>query len=532
MRRVNIAEASALILLADRANLSNSTVGNEHLDTDTLFQYLGIEKLIETDIYFSAELFFENNMAILNTSAVRTANKRVADKLLQSDAEEQRVLRAYTTVTPQKLLQPIDRRTGGVMARHNSKKTLIRSIHQGTNEEMVPRTTTTTTPTLHTGTTSTSSSIRRIPILLVPYSLVFLCYFLYPYLSFFAGNNLSLFKRVRNRVRRAFWSALGYPGPPRTSSRVAPPSTPSMPDLQKQSSIGSLSAQASNVAEEDTSGVHTSYLRDHLVDRMQDGIDSTLKQMKAATGKALSRDFFDIGETHQMLPVFASGRAFVPSVLDTLLVNSMFDPYNPLFCERLIIGQKFQTMLQIDVPSSFVGSSFQSLFRAFISRNLYVIALYRCPDVGDTGFPLPYVCTCPDRNMVLKAEDLVFVFANPINLEFALSTWLLNEFDHKDEGIYLAASGKGDGQETFFMGKNEKNDTTEPPILFLEKKDIGKNGPRLTITEKQLDNKLPPSAPPKKEENEKEAEGYQRRNIRFAATVLPNGKDAPPTDIG
>ena len=122
LRRVNIAEASALILLADRANLKNSTVGNEHLDTDTLFQYLGIEKLIESDIYFSAELFFENNMAILNTSAVRTANRRTAEKLVQIDAEEQRMHRAFTTVTPQKSLQPIDRRTGGVMARHNSKK--------------------------------------------------------------------------------------------------------------------------------------------------------------------------------------------------------------------------------------------------------------------------------------------------------------------------------------------------------------------------------------------------------------------------
>ena len=151
LRRVNIAEASALILLADRANLKNSTVGNEHLDTDTLFQYLGIEKLIESDIYFSAELFFENNMAILNTSAVRTANRRTAEKPVQIDAEEQRMHRAFTTVTPQKSLQPIDRRTGGVMARHNSKKSLIRSIHNDTKEGEIVRTPADMSPTLQTG---------------------------------------------------------------------------------------------------------------------------------------------------------------------------------------------------------------------------------------------------------------------------------------------------------------------------------------------------------------------------------------------
>ena len=345
-----------------------------------------------------------------------------------------------------------------------------------------------------------------------------------------------MFKRLRQRVRRAFWRALGYPGPSRTASRVAPPSTPSMIDLQKQQSVGSLSAQASNIAEDDTSGVHTSNLRDHLVDRMQDGFDSTLKQMRAATGKALSRDFFDVGETHQMLPVFASGRAFVPSVLDTLLVNSMFDPYNPLFCERLIIGQKFQTMLQIDLPSSFVGSTFVSLFRAFISRNLYVIALYRCPNVEDSVFPLPYVYTCPNRDTVLKSEDRIFVFANPINLEYALNTWLHNEFERKDESIYLTTSGKEEGQESQdqespFLEKNGKE--PEPPTLFIEKKE--KNGLRLSLTEKLADDKLPP-ATPKKEDSGKEAEGYQPRNIRFAATVLPNGKDVlpplPPTDIG
>ena len=114
------------MLLADRSNLKNTTVGAEHLDTDTLFQYLGVEKLIDTHIFFSAELFFDSNMAILNTSAVRMANGRIDEAAAAAAAGGKeaggRGARANTIATVDKHLKSVDRQTGGVVARHNNKR--------------------------------------------------------------------------------------------------------------------------------------------------------------------------------------------------------------------------------------------------------------------------------------------------------------------------------------------------------------------------------------------------------------------------
>jgi hypothetical protein len=59
-------------------------------------------------------------------------------------------------------------------------------------------------------------------------------------------------------------------------------------------------------------------------------------------------------------------------------------------------------MFQIAVPAPFVGEPFETLFRAFLSRGIMAIALYRTPDAADAGFPLQYVSTLPQRTTVLQ----------------------------------------------------------------------------------------------------------------------------------
>jgi hypothetical protein len=44
--------------------------------------------------------------------------------------------------------------------------------------------------------------------------------------------------------------------------------------------------------------------------------------------------------------------------------------FNPLLCDRLLCGQKHQTMFQIEVPEAFIGRAFVDLFRAFLSKSV------------------------------------------------------------------------------------------------------------------------------------------------------------------
>ena len=118
--------------------------------------------------------------------------------------------------------------------------------------------------------------------------------------------------------------------------------------------------------------------------------------------KTQHNSLFSIQSTHHTLPVFASGSAFVPTAMDTILSNCFFDPMAPLMCERLLCGQKHKTMLQLDLPPSFVGRKFIDIYRAFLSKNLLIVGIRRSASLSDKSL-LPYVFTCPPRSTELKA---------------------------------------------------------------------------------------------------------------------------------
>jgi hypothetical protein len=87
-----------------------------------------------------------------------------------------------------------------------------------------------------------------------------------------------------------------------------------------------------------------------------------IKEPKLETDNAETR-FWDATDTHHMLPVFASARAYVPSRFESLLVQSFFGVLTPLICEKLVCGQAGQTVLQADVPMVMLGKRFLDLFR-------------------------------------------------------------------------------------------------------------------------------------------------------------------------
>lgn len=75
--------------------------------------------------------------------------------------------------------------------------------------------------------------------------------------------------------------------------------------------------------------------------------------------------FWDATDTHHMLPVFASARAYVPSSFMSLLVQSFFSVLTPLICEKLVCGQTGQSVVQIALPQKLAGRKFLDLYRLF-----------------------------------------------------------------------------------------------------------------------------------------------------------------------
>ena len=75
-----------------------------------------------------------------------------------------------------------------------------------------------------------------------------------------------------------------------------------------------------------------------------------------------------------------------------------------------------------DIFTDFAGRRFLDLFRAFLSKSIFVLALYRSPDSKEDGAKaiLPYVYTCPNNDTILHARDRAFVFCNPKELDYAM----------------------------------------------------------------------------------------------------------------
>jgi hypothetical protein len=92
--------------------------------------------------------------------------------------------------------------------------------------------------------------------------------------------------------------------------------------------------------------------------------------------------FWDATDTHHMLPVFASARAYVPSSFESLLVQSFFGVLTPLICEKLVCGQAGQTVLQTEVPACMRGRRFLDLFRFMCSHHVRTLNINEIHLIG------------------------------------------------------------------------------------------------------------------------------------------------------
>lgn len=112
------------------------------------------------------------------------------------------------------------------------------------------------------------------------------------------------------------------------------------------------------------------------------------------TKQVTERRFWDAMDTHHVLPVFASGKAYVPASFESLLVQSFYSVLTPIICDKLVCGQRTQAVMQAVVPDVLVGRKFVDLLRTLAAHHVVCFGLFRAPQ-SRLKADLPYLYISP-----------------------------------------------------------------------------------------------------------------------------------------
>lgn len=358
--RLNIDEAFSLILLASRNDVME--IDDEHINASTLFTYLKLESHIPKDVFFTVELNSSSNMAVLNATIMRRA------RLAAVEAKAQLLLNGVAPLIEKSLNEGIaDGRTNSVSNRG------VRKSVDSKEKEKSPSSTTTTANVATLNSTEAerkeSNVARRGSVL-------------------FDGNGRFATKRDR--------SVLIQTGAASTHSRLGNLNGVSFDETKNEDSDRKNSVALSVTSKS--------------IERISEAVSKSdiLNMLKQ------DEELWDAMDSHHVLPVFASARAFVPSSFESLLVQSFYIKLTPMICDKLVCGQLAQTVMQIDVPYRLLGSTFFDLFRIFINFQVLCFGIYRAPQ-KQLGSTLPYVYTSPPKDCVLSLNDRVYVFGTCSN---------------------------------------------------------------------------------------------------------------------
>lgn len=165
------------------------------------------------------------------------------------------------------------------------------------------------------------------------------------------------------------------------------------------------------------------------------GSIKTSRKVNILEEKKSVRMFWDAMDTHHVLPVFASGKVYVPETFETLLVQSFYNSMTPIICDKLVCGQKGQAVLHAKLPAIVDGWSFLQLFRMFCQFNVIVFGLYRATSLSNNA-PLPYIYICPPLSARLRKGDCVMVYARNTHLVRALkATEKLSNLEYRHDDV-------------------------------------------------------------------------------------------------
>jgi len=197
------------------------------------------------------------------------------------------------------------------------------------------------------------------------------------------------------------------------------------PLLEKVVSEGSFMRKKKDVKIEEisdgTTGSPKKQSNKNVPGETQKKIKITKNESLKGSGVKASSGFWDATNSHHVLPVFASGIAFVPSTFDTILCQSFYNTLCPVICDALVCGQQHKSSYSVQIPENFVGGKFQDIFRAFISRNILILGIYRSSSKEDLSF-MPFVYTCPFKDSILRKEDKLYVVADPLVLKKSMNS--------------------------------------------------------------------------------------------------------------
>ena len=119
-----------------------------------------------------------------------------------------------------------------------------------------------------------------------------------------------------------------------------------------------------------------------------------------------------------LMPAFVGGHAFSLSMLQTLLVQTYYNPHLLVILKTLIFNYKASNYSEHDqsghshlykacVPSVFHSKRYSQLFLYLLrDESALCIALYRKTDMD-----INYLVVNPDKNTILQKHDHVFVLA-------------------------------------------------------------------------------------------------------------------------
>jgi hypothetical protein len=297
-------------------------VEEENIDSSTLFAYLKLEQYIPRDVFFSVELTCSSNMAVLNATIMKRARRNPSEYFRSSRASEiqlkkegngndnnsagglpgdRPVLQMQASLDPYTSPPPPTSSNRKDSGDDDDLKRLTKKDHQ-------------------------SGGLMKTE----------------------AGDHLGRFTSKRSTLRQTVTNPTLARLPTnigRRASTIDIPTADMIPSLKDVVSVATGGGGGGSPVAAGGGG------------------GGSFQQQQQHQGNEESR-FWDATDTHHMLPVFASARAYVPSSFESLLVQSFFGVLTPLICEKLVCGQAGQIVLQADVPAKLVGRKFIDLFRS------------------------------------------------------------------------------------------------------------------------------------------------------------------------
>jgi hypothetical protein len=388
LKKMGLKKAFSISLMGARTSMNR--VDDHVVNTGTLFSYLKIEQYLPSSLFVTVELSSSGNMAVLNATIMR----RQREIIMQAkDARDGRTRGETLIVTAETAHKPITH--AHQVIKDNGRRTDARVMDASSRVLQNNK-------SLEQG---SSANGRRAAAL-------------------FDGNGRFATKRTAS-VSTSQTSTLSKRT---TVSRLGAGQPVSLPYGQTSASAADALRQTPN-SNRRASAFGSAFSKvSSIFDEAKKKVDEAMDVSMFAIFEQTMEELWDAMDTHHVLPVFASAKAFVPSSFEALLVQSFYVKLTPIICEKFVCGQLSQSMLIQLVPKELIGRRFIDIFRLYIAHQVLCLGLLRAAQPSK-GATLPYVYVSPPRDTILAAGDYVYVFSNQKNLRLCkLSLNLANKW--------------------------------------------------------------------------------------------------------